>query len=98
MFQCENLNDAEHMTGVIINHVNDLIQLSHEPPVQDFIRYLKLSLCSKGIFETAKRAWNLEKIDEKVALSTKWIIYNCEFSSCDVLLSFKKKNALCKSI
>ena len=36
--QCENLNDAEHMTWVIINHVNDLIDLSQEPPVQDFIR------------------------------------------------------------
>lgn len=36
--KCENLNDAEHMTWVIINHVNDLIDLSHEPPVQDFIR------------------------------------------------------------
>ena len=37
MFQCENLNDSEHMTWVLINHVKDLIELAHENPVQDFI-------------------------------------------------------------
>ena len=36
--QCENLNDSEHMTWVIINHVRDLIELCEESPVQDFIR------------------------------------------------------------
>jgi len=39
-FQCENLNDSEHMTWVLINHVRDLIELSQEPPVQDFIRFV----------------------------------------------------------
>ena len=38
VLQCENVNDAEHMTWAIINHVSDIIELSHEPPVQDFIR------------------------------------------------------------
>ena len=39
-WQCENLNDADHTTAVIVDHVVDLVQLSHEPPVQDFIRYV----------------------------------------------------------
>ncbi|KAL3864910.1 hypothetical protein ACJMK2_006556 [Sinanodonta woodiana] len=36
-YACENLSDAEHMTWVIINHVSDLIELSQESPVHDFI-------------------------------------------------------------
>lgn len=38
VLQCENMLDAEHMTWLVINHVTDLIQLSRESPVQDFIR------------------------------------------------------------
>jgi huntingtin len=37
VFQCENLNDAEQMTWMIVDHVNDLIQLAREPPVQDLL-------------------------------------------------------------
>ena len=39
VLQCENMLDAEHMTWLVINHVTDLIQLSRESPVQDFIRW-----------------------------------------------------------
>ncbi|ELT98253.1 hypothetical protein CAPTEDRAFT_220329 [Capitella teleta] len=47
---CENLSDAEHMTSVIINHVNDLIDLSHEPPVQDFISAIHRNSAASGLF------------------------------------------------
>ncbi|CAL1538264.1 unnamed protein product [Lymnaea stagnalis] len=41
-YVCENLSDAEHMTWLIINHVSDLILLSNESPVQDFIRQVAI--------------------------------------------------------
>ena len=50
IFQCENLNDAEHMTWVIINHVAELIELSHEPPVQDFISAIHRNSAASGLF------------------------------------------------
>ena len=41
------------MTWVIINHVGDLIELSHEPPVQDFIRFV---FCIEdGLIKTTKK-------------------------------------------
>ena len=47
------------MTWVIINHVGDLIELSHEPPVQDFIRFVCLRMISlqKENYITANRIW-----------------------------------------
>ena len=50
IFQCENLNDAEHVTWVIINHVNDLIHLSLEPPVQDFVSAIHRNSAASGLF------------------------------------------------
>lgn len=40
LFQCENLNDAEQLTWLVINHVGDLIELVQESPVLDFVRYI----------------------------------------------------------
>ena len=63
-FQCENLNDAEHMTWVIINHVNDLIHLSQEPPVQDFISAIHRNSAASGLFIQAihSRCENLSNV------------------------------------
>lgn len=33
----ENLHDAEHLTWLIVNHVNDLIEHIHEAPVRDLM-------------------------------------------------------------
>ena len=36
-FQIERGSDVERLTWIIINHVNDVIALSSEPPIQDFV-------------------------------------------------------------
>ncbi|CAH1783183.1 unnamed protein product [Owenia fusiformis] len=49
-YVCENLSDAEHMTWGIINHVNEIIELSYEPPVQDFISAIHRNPAASGLF------------------------------------------------
>lgn len=49
-YMCENLNDAERMTWLIVNHVTDLIELSDEPPVQDFISAIHRNSAASGLF------------------------------------------------
>lgn len=48
--QCQNLHDSEHLTWLIVNHVRDLINLSHEPPVQDFISAVHRNSAASGLF------------------------------------------------
>ena len=48
--QCQNLHDSEHLTWLIVNHVSDLISLSHEPPVQDFISAVHRNSAASGLF------------------------------------------------
>ncbi|XP_041368406.1 huntingtin-like isoform X2 [Gigantopelta aegis] len=55
-YVCENLNDAEHMTWLIINHVSDIIELSHEPPVQDFISAIHRNSAASSLFIQAIHA------------------------------------------
>ena len=82
--QCENLTDAEHMTQLIINHVNDLVELSHESPVQDLVRYVSLflsvfTICLRGSeyadcipcrkgTHSKKRRWGCSWYDTKLFL------------------------------
>ncbi|KAG5845042.1 hypothetical protein ANANG_G00134640 [Anguilla anguilla] len=47
---CQNLHDSEHLTWLIVNHVEDLITLSHEPPVQDFISAIHRNTAASGLF------------------------------------------------
>ena len=54
--QCENLNDSEHMTWVLINHVKDLIELAHENPVQDFIGAIHRNSSASSLFIQAIHA------------------------------------------
>nr|XP_033806283.1 huntingtin isoform X5 [Geotrypetes seraphini] len=49
-YVCQNLHDSEHLTWVIVNHVQDLITLSHEPPVQDFISAIHRNSAASGLF------------------------------------------------
>ncbi|KAF7652663.1 hypothetical protein LDENG_00093060 [Lucifuga dentata] len=49
-YVCQNLHDSEHLTWLIVNHVRDLIGLSHEPPVQDFISAVHRNSAASGLF------------------------------------------------
>ncbi|XP_070362442.1 huntingtin isoform X3 [Equus asinus] len=49
-YVCQNLHDSEHLTWLIVNHVQDLISLSHEPPVQDFISAVHRNSAASGLF------------------------------------------------
>uniref|UniRef100_A0A3B4ZTX2 Huntingtin n=1 Tax=Stegastes partitus TaxID=144197 RepID=A0A3B4ZTX2_9TELE len=49
-YVCQNLHDSEHLTWLIVNHVRDLINLSHEPPVQDFISAVHRNSAASGLF------------------------------------------------
>ncbi|XP_013013172.2 huntingtin isoform X3 [Cavia porcellus] len=49
-YVCQNLHDSEHLTWLIINHIQDLISLSHEPPVQDFISAVHRNSAASGLF------------------------------------------------
>nr|XP_056711144.1 huntingtin [Euleptes europaea] len=49
-YVCQNLHDSEHLTWLIVNHVQDLINLSHEPPVQDFISAIHRNAAASGLF------------------------------------------------
>ncbi|XP_068606729.1 huntingtin [Brachionichthys hirsutus] len=49
-YVCQNLHDSEHLTWLIVNHVSDLINLSHEPPVQDFISAVHRNSAASGLF------------------------------------------------
>ncbi|XP_055860312.1 huntingtin-like [Biomphalaria glabrata] len=55
-YVCENLSDAEHMTWLIINHVSDLILLSQESPVQDFISAIHRNSAASSLFIQAIHA------------------------------------------
>lgn len=55
-YVCENLSDAEHMTWLIINHVTDLIELSTESPVQDFISAIHRNPAASSLFIQAIHA------------------------------------------
>ncbi|XP_013930191.1 PREDICTED: huntingtin-like, partial [Thamnophis sirtalis] len=48
--QCQNLHDSEHLTWLTVNHVQELISLSHEPPVQDFISAIHRNSAASGLF------------------------------------------------
>ncbi|ELR57297.1 Huntingtin, partial [Bos mutus] len=49
-YVCQNLHDSEHLTWLIVNHIQDLINLSHEPPVQDFISAIHRNSAASGLF------------------------------------------------
>ncbi|XP_070256233.1 huntingtin isoform X2 [Myotis yumanensis] len=49
-YVCQNLHDSEHLTWLVVNHIRDLISLSHEPPVQDFISAVHRNSAASGLF------------------------------------------------
>lgn len=45
-----SMNDVEHITWLIIHHINDIIRWSHEPPISEFITAVHSNTGSSGIF------------------------------------------------
>lgn len=52
-YLCENIYDAEPMTWLIVNHVSEIIRLSSEPPVSDFISVIHRNPAASGLFVQA---------------------------------------------
>ena len=88
--QCQNLHDSEHLTWLIVNHIQDLINLSHEPPVQDFISAIHRNSAASGLFIQAiqSRCENLSTVSLLGAgrcafsLPEEWSIGIFGFSCC----------------
>ncbi|XP_076357189.1 huntingtin isoform X3 [Tachypleus tridentatus] len=59
----ENLNDAEQITWLIVHHVNDLVELSSELPVHDFISAVHRNPAASSLLVQAihARCVNLSK-------------------------------------
>ncbi|CAG2167101.1 unnamed protein product, partial [Oppiella nova] len=55
-FVCENMNDAEHMTWLIVQNINQMIKLCHELPVSEFICAIHRNSASSGLFIQAINA------------------------------------------
>ncbi|CAG2108008.1 unnamed protein product, partial [Medioppia subpectinata] len=55
-FVCENMNDAEHMTWLIVQNINQIIKLCHELPVSEFICAIHRNSASSGLFIQAINA------------------------------------------
>lgn len=45
-----SMNDVEHITWLIIHHINDIIRWSHETPIAEFINAVHGNSASSGIF------------------------------------------------
>jgi len=72
-----SMTDVEHITWLIIHHINDIIRWSHETPIADFINAVHGNSASSGIFIQAintnfnnltsisfvtRLLWTLEKV------------------------------------
>uniref|UniRef100_A0A673TZ91 Huntingtin n=1 Tax=Suricata suricatta TaxID=37032 RepID=A0A673TZ91_SURSU len=66
-YVCQNLHDSEHLTWLIVNHIQDLINLSHEPPVQDFISAVHRNSAASGLFIQAIQS-RCENLSTPIAL------------------------------
>ncbi|XP_041477605.1 huntingtin-like isoform X1 [Lytechinus variegatus] len=49
-YVCENEADAEPLTWLVVNHVNDIVQLSYELPVQDLVSAIHRNSAASGLF------------------------------------------------
>ncbi|XP_067936803.1 huntingtin-like [Watersipora subatra] len=49
----ENIHDAEHLTWLTVNHVNDIVEQLHEAPVHDFMSAVYGNSSASGLFISA---------------------------------------------
>lgn len=63
-FVCENMNDVEHLTWLIVNNIYDIIRWSYELPIRDFIHVVHRNQASSGLFlqAVAARCDNFKEI------------------------------------
>jgi huntingtin len=63
-FQCENINDAEQLTWLLVNHIEEVISLSVEPPVQELIAAVHRNPVASGLLVQAvgARCQNLGQV------------------------------------
>ncbi|KAM5271600.1 huntingtin [Ctenodactylus gundi] len=86
-YVCQNLHDSEHLTWLIVNHVQDLISLSHEPPVQDFISAVHRNSAASGLFIQAiqSRCENLSTLT--TLRKTLWCLEGIHLSQSGAVLT-----------
>ena len=53
VFQCENMNDAEQLTWLLVNHIEEVVSLSTEPPVQELIAAVHRNPVASGLLVQA---------------------------------------------
>jgi huntingtin len=51
--QCENMNDAEQLTWLLVNHIEEVVSLSSEPPVQELIAAVHRNPTASGLLVQA---------------------------------------------
>lgn len=71
-YLCENIYDAEPMTWLIVNHVSEIIRLSSETPVSDFISVIHRNPAASGLFVQAV----LTRCETQSSVSA---TFNCSF-------------------
>lgn len=64
VFQCENMNDAEQLTWLLVNHIEEVVSLSAEPPVQELIAAVHRNPVASGLLVQAvgARCQNLRQV------------------------------------
>ncbi|XP_053209649.1 huntingtin-like [Panonychus citri] len=67
-FVCENMNDVEQLTWLIINNIYEIIRWSYELPIRDFIHAVHRNQASSGLFLQAVAA-RCENFREPVFLN-----------------------------
>ncbi|CAG2068953.1 unnamed protein product, partial [Timema podura] len=50
---CENLNDAEQLSWLLVNHTEEIVALSTEPPVQELIAAVHRNSAASGLLVQA---------------------------------------------
>ncbi|XP_066998979.2 huntingtin [Anabrus simplex] len=52
-YVCENLSDAEQLTWLLVNHIEEVVRLSREPPVQELIAAVHRNGAASGLLVQA---------------------------------------------
>nr|CAD7591330.1 unnamed protein product [Timema genevievae] len=52
-YVCENLNDAEQLSWLLVNHTEEIVALSTEPPVQELIAAVHRNSAASGLLVQA---------------------------------------------
>ncbi|KDR16213.1 huntingtin [Zootermopsis nevadensis] len=52
-YVCENMNDAEQLTWLLVNHIEEVVSLSTEPPVQELIAAVHRNPVASGLLVQA---------------------------------------------